>query len=375
MHLACLTGVDDPALAINPEEHGWRAPFILFMHATLGVWHATHGRLDDAARSYARLPPPGSPRIPPFGELTFEALRIELATELGDVTALEAAYRFLRPYADLHVVDGAGATACLGSVQLCLGIAALATGRPDTAIRHLRTAVAVNDDAGFAPFAAQARYRLAAALHTRGRTADLDEAVGLAVEAHRAAEHLGMAPLAARAADLVGRLRAGGSGPLFDARQRSPEFVARGLTNRQIAAAAHISERTVRSTSSTSSPSWAWPTAARSLPGITRGSEGRRGTRAALIVPQMSTPPDGSRGRWAQAGRAGENVRQRRPEDRSLRWPRTTAGRTRPELVAALSSWYGCPVPAEWLAEFHSLDGRRRSGTSVRTPVGIRPAL
>jgi DNA-binding CsgD family transcriptional regulator len=245
LRIASLTGVDDPALATDPEKRGWRKPFIVLMHGELGLWHAAHGRMNDAARWYHRLPPPGSPQIPPFGDLVVEALRIELATELGDVTALEKAYRLLLPHADLHVVGGAGATTCLGSVQLSLGVAALGTGRPDAAIRHLRAAITVNDNAGFAPFATQARFALATALHTRSRPTDLDEAVGLAAEARTAAGRLSLAPLAARAADLAARLRAGGGGPLSRREAEIAELVARGLTNRQIGAAAHISERTV----------------------------------------------------------------------------------------------------------------------------------
>ena len=85
-----------------------------------------------------------------------------------------SAYRSVRrslllSSADLHVVSGGGAASTGGSVQLYLGAAALGAGRPDAAVRHLRAAVAANETAGLAPFAAMARFRLAAALRARGR--------------------------------------------------------------------------------------------------------------------------------------------------------------------------------------------------------------
>jgi DNA-binding CsgD family transcriptional regulator len=128
-------------------------------------------------------------------------------------------------------------------VRLALGAAALAAGKPDVAVRHLRTAVAVDDAAGLALPAAVARFRLATALRARGRPSDADESQGLLVETDAAAERLGMAPLRARIAALGATLRDGGV--LSRREAEIVELVGRGLTNRQIASTAHISERTV----------------------------------------------------------------------------------------------------------------------------------
>jgi DNA-binding CsgD family transcriptional regulator len=201
------------------------------------------GDLDEARHWFAGLPITGSPRIPDFMVLPLEGIRAQLALDLGDAEAGDAIHRALLPHADLHLVGGAGAISTWGSVRLALGAAALAAGKPDVAVRHLRTAVTVDDAAGLALPAAVARFRLATALRARGRPSDADESQGLLVETHAAAERLGMAPLRARIAALGATLRDGGV--LSRREAEIVELVGRGLTNRQIASTAHISERTV----------------------------------------------------------------------------------------------------------------------------------
>jgi DNA-binding CsgD family transcriptional regulator len=233
-------GLDDGWIGEIAEAE---LPFTAMLYATLGCWHLALGRRAEAARRFADLPPPGSPRVPPFMAVVVEAMRSVLATDLGDAAAAEGAYRVLFPHADLHASGGAGAVATHGSVHLFLGIAATGAGRLDAAVRHLRTAVAVNDTAGLLPATALARCRLAEALRAHGRPADADEVVAAAVEADAAAERLGMAPLRARLAELTDAMRDGGV--LSRRETEIAGLVARGLTNRQIVATAHISERTV----------------------------------------------------------------------------------------------------------------------------------
>jgi DNA-binding CsgD family transcriptional regulator len=88
-----------------------------------------------------------------------------------------------------------------------------------------------------------ARYELATALRIRSRPSDVDESIGLLAEADAAAERMGMAPLRARFAEL--RAGADDGGVLSRREAEIAELVGRGLTNRQIAVSAHISERTV----------------------------------------------------------------------------------------------------------------------------------
>ncbi len=201
------------------------------------------GEQAEAREWYASLPEVGAAQIPSFMVLPLEGMRAQLLPDFGDAPTAEAVHKALLPYADLHLVGGAGAIMTMGSVRLALGYAATVAGKPDVAVRHLRTAVAVDDEAGLAHPATLARHQLAVALRARGRPSDVDESVGLLAEAEAAAERMGMAPLRARIAEL--RAGADDGGVLSRREAEIAELVGRGLTNRQIAASAHISERTV----------------------------------------------------------------------------------------------------------------------------------
>jgi DNA-binding NarL/FixJ family response regulator len=135
----------------------------------------------------------------------------------------------------------------MGSVRSCLGLAAGVTGRLDDAVRELRLGSAANERVGTPPFAALSRFELAKVLARRRRPGDTDEALALAASVADSAGRLGMAPLARDAAALAGRLRGDGPGPLTAREREVADRVAQGLTNRQVAALMHISERTVES--------------------------------------------------------------------------------------------------------------------------------
>jgi len=168
----------------------------------------------------------------------------ELADAFDDRTIAATVYQRLLPYADLFVCSGAGALGVTGSARLPLGIAAGTTGRLDDAVRHLRAAAQVNDRAGLPPFAAHARYQLARHLARRRRPGDREEAAALATSAAAVAERLGMEPLRRAAGELGATLAGQPAGPLTRREREIAVLVSQGLTNRQIAAAAHISERT-----------------------------------------------------------------------------------------------------------------------------------
>ncbi|SDF68959.1 Predicted ATPase [Pseudonocardia oroxyli] len=214
------------------------APQALLIQANIALWYVTDGRRDLAVPWYRRIPPTGSPRIPNYSSLVVEACRAVVATELGDRAAAEACYLWLRPHADLHLVGGAGAITTSGSMQFAAGVAAIGAGRSEEAVRHLRRAVEINAAARLDPFTAAAQARLAEELRRRDHRADRAEAEELARAALATARLLGLKPLLAR-------LEQTGSGPLSAREAEIAAFVAQGLTNRQIAAAAHISERTV----------------------------------------------------------------------------------------------------------------------------------
>ncbi|MCX6462583.1 MAG: AAA family ATPase [Pseudonocardiales bacterium] len=234
----------------SPGDLGWfhgapelDSPFTALARCAYGALLLQQGDPDGARTWFAGLPAAGSPRIPAFLDLPLEAWRADLATDLGDAATAEACHRLLLPHADLHVVGGAGAISTHGSVRGALGVAALGAGRPDAAVRYLEAAVAANDAAGLVPWAAQARYRLAVALRERNRRGDADAALAAARAAEDVARRLGMVPLRERAAGVVRELRDGGV--LSPRETEIALLVGQGLTNRQIAATAHISERTV----------------------------------------------------------------------------------------------------------------------------------
>ncbi|MGQ0575448.1 MAG: ATP-binding protein [Pseudonocardia sp.] len=241
--LAILTGDDPGDVTWLARNANLARAFTAIARVGFAQLMAAQGRLDEARHWYEGLPEPGSRRIPPFLRLHVEAMRAELADDLGDPATAEAGHRLLAPHAARHVVGGAGVIMTCGSVGAYAGLAALAAGRPDAAVRLLRPAVADNDATGLAPFAALARYHLARALQARGRAVDVDEAGALARTADAAAARLGMAPLRRRLAELV---RATKDGGVLSRRETEiAGLVAKGLTNRQIAADTHISERTV----------------------------------------------------------------------------------------------------------------------------------
>jgi DNA-binding CsgD family transcriptional regulator len=168
----------------------------------------------------------------------------ELADAFGDRATAADVYDRLLPFADLFVCSGAGALALLGSARLPLGLTAATVGRLDDAVRHLRAAAEANERAGLPPFAAWARYQLARVLARRRRPGDRDEAAALAASAAAVAGRLGMVPLRRRAGELSASLAGQAPGPLTAREREIAVLVSHGLTNRQIAAAAHISERT-----------------------------------------------------------------------------------------------------------------------------------
>ena len=239
VRLNALTGRDE-WLEPSLDDFRWSPPFGMVMRA---LWHLTLGRRGEARRYYQ--PGDAFDRVPGIRYLITYASLAELAAAFGDRETAGQVHRSLLPYADLFVCSGAGLTMIDGSARRYLGLTAGALGRLDEAVRHLREAVAANEREGLAACAALATADLARVLVRRARTGDRSEAAALAVSAAAAAGRLGMLPLLRDARDLGAALDGSSSaGPLTRREREIAGLIARGLTNRQIAAALHISERT-----------------------------------------------------------------------------------------------------------------------------------
>ncbi|MCF7552396.1 LuxR family transcriptional regulator [Pseudonocardia sp. WMMC193] len=195
------------------------------------------GRTAEAARLYRLTGPPREWEIPPYFRVQALAVGAQIAVGLGLPADVAWFVEALAPYADGHVVGGAGAANYLGPVALILGSCAAALGDLDGAVRHLTAALATSERIGAPGFAVEAACELGAVHLRRGDPAGRL----LLTRARPTAVELGMAPWTARIDELLGR----DGGPLTAREREVAELVAQGWSNREIAAALVLSERTV----------------------------------------------------------------------------------------------------------------------------------
>jgi DNA-binding CsgD family transcriptional regulator len=210
-----------------------------FVSITNGLWMLATGDREGAGRVYRALPP--AEAVPPMVMLPGLAWLIDFAVEFDDRERAAACYERLLPYADRLVCGGAGIVAVVGTVRDALGLAAGVLGRLDDAVTHLRAGIELANRIDMPPAVAASTYHLAAVLARRRRPGDREESTALAIAAASMADRLGLRPLAAKARALM----PDAPGPLTKREQEIAVLVSQGLTSRQIAAAAHISERTV----------------------------------------------------------------------------------------------------------------------------------
>jgi DNA-binding CsgD family transcriptional regulator len=174
------------------------------------------------------------------------AYLVYLAPAFNDVPACLAIGDWLTEIFGDAPAIGVGVVVYYGSVARMRGQLALAAGQPDTAIGYFEEALKVDAMLGARPFLAQGRLGLAQALAATG---DLARAAELARAAAAEARRLDM-PSLLRAADTfltatAGKARA--QDPLTDREREVLALVAQALTNREVATALVLSERTVES--------------------------------------------------------------------------------------------------------------------------------
>ena len=182
----------------------------------------------------------------------------DLAVALGDVDGALRLLEVLEGYGGHEGGIGAHTTYFFGSPRRALGRLAALVGRRAEAEEHLRAAVRVDLVLRARPQACLARLELAQLLLSDGvgdgdgdgdrPGAGHDEGRLLAGQALAEASRLDMPGAATAARALLGDAPAGGTGPDAGLTPREAEIAAlvrQGLTNREIADALVVSERTV----------------------------------------------------------------------------------------------------------------------------------
>jgi DNA-binding CsgD family transcriptional regulator len=174
----------------------------------------------------------------------------DAVTELGSAEPVGALQSLIGPHAGAIVVVFNGVV-CLGSTDLVLGRLAATAQDWDRAEGHLRDAVAAHDRLGAVLLAAAARSEFARVLWSRSAPGDADRAAQLAGQAAAAFRSRGAHRLEALVPDgpSGGPSGGGDGGGGVGLSPREVEVLgqlARGRTNKEIAAELHISAATVQ---------------------------------------------------------------------------------------------------------------------------------
>lgn len=175
--------------------------------AAIAALAARSGLPDVARRHLDRVKGSGLASLPRFSTwLVTVATIVEAAIAIDDRHTVAEAYDLLVPFGDLPVAPSL-AVVSFGCVHHWLGTAALATGRPELAERHLRAAVDTNLRQGHVPATAVARAELARVLTAHRPTPAREaEARQLLATALGTATELGMDALASRWGETANRL-------------------------------------------------------------------------------------------------------------------------------------------------------------------------
>lgn len=242
-HDAAMGTMPDGLDSAQPADGG-EVRDSIFSYLGPAVALAEDGHLDVALDLYRRAGPPSTWRPPPYlrvpawanGVLAAIALRLD-----DDVDTLR---RRLDAERGHSVVVGAGVAAYGGPVELYLGKAAAHLGNLDSAVQDLQTALEAVVTGGSPAFEAEVSLDLSETLGRRAQGGDTVRALELAERGAHLARRSDMAPWQARADALLERLAV--PDQLTRREREVANLVAEGMTNRQIAEALYISERTAQ---------------------------------------------------------------------------------------------------------------------------------
>lgn len=225
---------------LDPEvwEFGPDARWAMFARLARAFVLADSGRTDEAAAAYQRCGSPQRWEIPRAALLLVLAFGAGVADAVGAADDVRYFRARLEPYRGRYVVGGAGASSWLGPVELTLGACAGALGDWSAAREDLSRASALSREIGAPGLRVEADCLLAEALD---RSGDPVAARTLAKDTLPLARTLAMRPW-------LGRLErlAAPDHPLSPREHQIAALVADGLSNREIASALVISERTAQ---------------------------------------------------------------------------------------------------------------------------------
>jgi DNA-binding CsgD family transcriptional regulator len=220
------------------------------------AWHyAETGRSDEARRELDRLAADGFAVLPRemhwLSGITFLA---EACARLGDARHAATIYELLQPYAGYNVRSGGYpvSLACFGSASRSLGTLAAMLGRWKAAAHHFEDAIASNTRMRAWPWVARSQHEYAEVLLAHHARGDLHRARVLIEQALDVYGRLGMERYAGEARALLAAPRPAAASPVscYPGRLTAREvdvvrLIAAGRSNREIAEALVLSERTV----------------------------------------------------------------------------------------------------------------------------------
>ena len=215
----------------SSAESSWR-PGLVALCAELGMH-------DEARRELARIAAAGLDRFRPSLWLASLTYLTDGCAEVGDERIAALVYPELAARTGTNVVIGS-VVACYGAADRYLGMLSATLGEWGRAEDHFEQAMTLNRRMGANTWLAHTAYQYARMLRTRG---DRDRAAPMLGEAEALAERIGMPVLLDRIRT-ARKSRAARPDALSPRELRILSLVAKGLSNRQIAAALRISEHT-----------------------------------------------------------------------------------------------------------------------------------